>query len=1010
MKTKYPIALLFACLAVALAPTPAVHGAGAPAQSASGQETLSGTVTNVATGRTLEGARVTIQGTGRSAITDSQGVYRFPDVAPGSVVLSVAYTGLITMDVPAEIVAGRPNLRDVGLTADIYTLSKFVVSGEREGNAQAITLQRLSAGVKSIVSADAFGALAGNVGDLAMRLPGVQGLSAGGDIRFINVRGLHQNLLTVTVNGDRVASATAAGGAREFEFSQTNADAIERIEVVKSPTPDMDGDSIGGAVNMVSKSAFDSSPDRRISGSVGASWRQADSRDRPRGTYSLAYSEVFGGRFGISVNAGYRQHASLIDLPSQNHEQLAPGVTGPAYTYNFGITDFRSERTRAGVGVKLDYKLSDRTRVFTNWQFSKYYEHCDHTYGTWSTGQAVATRDAAGNFTGVNGIIPGYTDSLTEIRPVAGSIFTIMSNNLYQDGRLHTAQAGVVHRFKDLNLDYSAYQTNSKINYTGIFSPTMTVRGIGFRIERRGDPFYPTITQTAGADITQLSSYTENTLSVARMATWDKLHGAGLNAKKQFETVVPTYLKAGFRWRDQWRQLVNTPWTGSYVGRDGVAGVNPANGINDDNLSQFLVYRPLKGTLSRYPNYPRILNGTDWPSVKETSTGIPPALKKSPELFLQNLAANTQTSLTGNTKFKEEISAYYIMGNIDLGKLSILGGVRVETTETWGEGALQGITAEERARRAAFVGPLTVAEDVRRRIAEFGGRVARTGENRVVLPGLHFKFTPLPRLVTRLSYATNIGRPGPGQLVPATTVNYDLQTLASSNPALLPQTASNFDFTAEYYFEPAGLITVGVFLKELKRFIYTASGTIVQPGADNGFGGEYAGFTYTTQYNGGAAKIKGIEVSYSQQFTFLPGLWNGFGAYANFTRLQAEGNYGTGAAIALAPTSKIAGFNPLNANAGISYIRNKASIRLQWNYRGRFLSSFNVNESRLLYLLPRPMVSLKVNYRISKHFDAYLDLANVTDIADARTEFTGSRPGGYTYIKPQFLFGVNGRL
>ena len=64
--------------------------------------------------------------------------------------------------------------QNVGLTSDIYLMSSFVVESEREGNAKAIALQRHSDGVKNIVSADAFGGLAGNRADLAMRLSGVE--------------------------------------------------------------------------------------------------------------------------------------------------------------------------------------------------------------------------------------------------------------------------------------------------------------------------------------------------------------------------------------------------------------------------------------------------------------------------------------------------------------------------------------------------------------------------------------------------------------------------------------------------------------------------------------------------------------------------------------------------------------------------------------------------------------------------------------------------------------------
>ena len=95
------------------------------------------------------------------------------------------------------------------------------------------------------------------------------------DIGFLRIRGLHQNLSSITQDGNRIADAASAGATREFQFQTVGSDSIERIEVTKSPTPDMDGDSIGGVVNLVSKSAFDSSPERRIRGSVGAIWRVA---------------------------------------------------------------------------------------------------------------------------------------------------------------------------------------------------------------------------------------------------------------------------------------------------------------------------------------------------------------------------------------------------------------------------------------------------------------------------------------------------------------------------------------------------------------------------------------------------------------------------------------------------------------------------------------------------------------------------------------------------------------
>lgn len=56
------------------------------------------------------------------------------------------------------------------VTSSIYQLTEFVVSGEREGNALAITAQRNAANVKNVVALDAFGNLPNmSAGELAIR-------------------------------------------------------------------------------------------------------------------------------------------------------------------------------------------------------------------------------------------------------------------------------------------------------------------------------------------------------------------------------------------------------------------------------------------------------------------------------------------------------------------------------------------------------------------------------------------------------------------------------------------------------------------------------------------------------------------------------------------------------------------------------------------------------------------------------------------------------------------------
>ncbi|MBC7367237.1 MAG: TonB-dependent receptor [Undibacterium sp.] len=972
-----------------------------------GQATLSGTVTNAATGRALEGARVALKGTDLVAITDRQGAYALDNVALGSAAIEVSYSGLDTVTLPTTVQSDPVNRLDVKMTSQIYALSQFVVSGEREGNAQAVTLQRLSSGVKNIVSTDAFGNLVGNPADLLVRLPGVEGATVDGTVRYVRIRGLNQNLTTITMDGNRLADAASAGSTREYQFQTVSADTVERIEVVKSPTPDMDGDSIGGAVNMVSKTGFDSK-ERQLRGSFGLTGRPLDERTSGQPyNYAVSYSEVFNGKLAVALNFGDRKLFTPQDTFNQAYQNLPNGATGPAYAYQAQLLDERLLTSRWGGGLRLDYKIDDRNRLYFSTTVNRLTDHDTDRIATFTTAQTVATLDANGNPTGTGGILPSYTNTRTEVRAVPNSTFNIQADTAYKDAKTLYHQFGGVHKFDTVNIDWNLYQSDSKSNYSGQRNLGFTVRGVGYVIDRSQNTNFPTVTQTAGPNISDLSSYTENRYRIDRRAGWDGYRGASLNGQKKFNSPVPAYIKAGLRTREQRRVLEASQFSGPYVGPDGVMGLNPATGKNDDDLAQFgLIERGRQNnTYTRFPNVPQ-------PAFPGHSNKlIDTALEKNPQYFLPEVAANLQAKLVGNQKFKERIDAAYIMGNVELGKFSILAGLRVERTKTEGQGALQAITPDEKARRAAYVGTPDNAEIARRTQAEYGGRQTRTGDYQNVLPGIHFKYAPTQNFITRLSYATNIGRPGIGQLIPRTNVNFDTQTISTANPSLRPQTAENFDLAAEYYFEPAGMVSVGLFYKEIKNFIYSSGGAIVPSGASNGFNGDYTGYVLTTQYNGGSAKVKGIELNYSQQFTFLPGLLGGLGAYANYTKMETEGNYGAGNAIALAPNpvGKVAGFNPETSNLGLSYIRNKVTVRLQYNHRTRYLSTYNVVDSQLVYTIRRDTLDLKTLYQFSRRFSAYLDVNNILREYEVGTDI-GSRPATRRILTPGFFLGVNVRL
>ncbi len=108
-------------------------------------------------------------------------------------------------------------------------------------------------GITNVVSADQVGKFPdSNIGDALKRINGINVQYDQGEARFGQVRGTSADLSSVTINGNRLPSAE--GDTRNVQLDLIPADMIQTIEVNKVVTSDMDGDAIGGSINLVTKS------------------------------------------------------------------------------------------------------------------------------------------------------------------------------------------------------------------------------------------------------------------------------------------------------------------------------------------------------------------------------------------------------------------------------------------------------------------------------------------------------------------------------------------------------------------------------------------------------------------------------------------------------------------------------------------------------------------------------------------------------------------------------------
>jgi TonB-dependent receptor len=639
---------------------------------------------------------------------------------------------------------------------------------------------------------------------------------------------------------------------------------------------------------------------------------------------------------------------------------------------------------RQNTGAKIEYKLSERS-VFTFNAAHNFYIERPHTLAL----NLQTTNNA-------NQIRPGYSEWRSEIIPSTAAAATMTANSYDNFTHNYRFLGSGVHRLEGLTIDYSGTLSLSHAHQN--FSPNerkydhgvktkgnFTVSGltgIGWITDRTADDTFPAITQTAGRDFYDLNSYTALTLQQNNRIAKSSIIEGRLNVKKDYKLAVPAYLKGGFQYQHQERRKDYHYHSYRFNGPGGLGQfANPASWVNES----------VEGM--RQPA---------WLDLYRTAQHK----EDHPEQWPEDFAYKHAQRLQNLQDFSETISAAYAMGNVRLSDLSILAGVRVERTDTAGNGPLNQLTAEERARRAAWTGPVTEEEGRRRAIAEWGSRVHAEGNYVDVFPGIHFTYARKGGLVVRLSYSTSVGRPPITSIIPNTIVNDEAQTVTTANTGLKPQFSDNFDFNVEYYFEPIGLFSASVFLKEVSGFIYSSSNLFVPAGPDNGFDGQYEGYRLSTSLNGGKARYRGFELSYQQQFTFLSGFWRGFGVNANYTYLETKGDYGGTVA-----TTEVAGFRPRAANAAISYQKGKYRASVQANWVDDYLLTVAANPALIVYESARTSANFKFTYDLSSRTSLYFNVDNLTRAPINSRYYALPERIGYTRLPYRSIAaGIQGRF
>lgn len=296
---------------------------------------------------------------------------------------------------------------------------------------------------------------------------------------------------------------------------------------------------------------------------------------------------------------------------------------------------------------------------------------------------------------------------------------------------------------------------------------------------------------------------------------------------------------------------------------------------------------------------------------------------------------------------KEDLMAGYLMGGFNSKKWEINAGVRFERTSFDYQG--NQVVLDETGK---YVSTTKIDHD-----GDFSG----------FYPSLNIKYKLSPQTNLRAAITRSLSRPNYYDLVPWREIERRRKRINQGNPNLKEENATNFDLLFEHYFSSIGLLSGGVFHKEVRDVLFDYS--YLQSG------GEFDQYRINTVSNGTKGNVTGFELAWQQQFTFLPGWLNGFGVYANYSYIRSK------LTIPFMETKRdiaLPDMRPHVGNFSLTYEKYGFSGRISTYFFATYLREVGDEERFDIHEKGRMQLDFSASQRITKRLKAVFNISNIT--------------------------------
>ncbi len=960
------------------------------AQTAHG--TITGRVLNPATNEYIRNAEVRVQGTALVTTSEDGGYYTLLNVPAGSATVVVTYPGAESVSATVNVTPGAPATKDfeMALTTakrtgqEVITLGAFIVETEREGQSKMVAEQKQSMNVKQVMSADNFGDMSEqNAGEFLKYMPGITIDYVETDTRAARMGGMDSRYGYVTLDGNTQASGNSGSlgaDSRQFEFESVSMNNIESIEVNKTLTADMWANAPAGTVNLRTRSALDIKRPK-FGYTAGFIWNSMENglkatprhddglhrKTRPR--FSFDYTNAFLDRkIGITVNGSFTniykeqfRHSLAYDYTSA--QAIAAGT--PLIT-SVNFKDGPKITEKSAGGVKLDYQPFPALRMsgaVSYSYFNDFFANRNLNFVTTAANLGAGsslTKVVANNSNNTNTRLDQSGESTGKLKDNANLSYLAT----YKQGPWTS----------DLSLLYSrARENRGGLAYGTIGNTPVRLGAIGFTAERTSvDSPSWYFTQTSGGNWYDYQNWGKTdqqalNSNIAWGATEE--YTGKIDVKRVMSWALPTSYKFGvgrhvtFRHRKV-TDSFNATWRGP----------NPVSATIPDSMPQskafFLIDMGVGGGIGPLPV-----------PDKEAMYVLS---KTHPEYFTRteaNMATDLGNLLGSYQSNQEDVQAAYLMQNTRIGKWQLQGGIRFEDTNTLSTimhdvpiaqnpFAIRTTTTTNGVTRTTYAAAAT-RDYVAYRWSK--GRETTYGTYHDYVPSLAAKYQVNRDLNLKLGFNRAIQRPDLDKIAGPWTQTVDSSTgnttITIPNPDLKPERSQRLSAMVEYYFEPAGTVSVHLFETKIKNAVDDVADGISAEEAGFGNDPDLVGVFFRTFHQlDEERRIRGAELSYSQQLTFFRSeLLRGTSIFATYSQYSAT------------PRPRDGKFYTRNATFGVGWNYRKFNFRVNGTWTDETFTGGNTvsaasryTPSAPEYFKPRTILFTNLGYRLTKNLTVFI--------------------------------------